>query len=273
MSSRRLLRCARYVRALGVGPGIATFVALYRARKGLAKVHVPGVRAPIYTRRGTADADVFDQIFVTREYDVRRFKQWEVVERKYQQICDSHRRPVVVDCGANIGLASVYLKQLFPAASVVAIEPESHNFEMLQRNVAAYPDVTVLRAAVSDHRGWVAIDNPDARSWAFSVREVGPDDGGAVPAVTIDDARSASGGGDGELLAVKVDIEGAEDTLFRSNLDWLHRTPLLIVELHDWLRPWSGSSRSFFRALRGLNFDFMLAGENVIVLNWEACRV
>jgi hypothetical protein len=62
-------------------------------------------------------------------------------------------------------------------------------------------------------------------------------------------------------LIVKVDIEGGEEALFRSNIDWLDRTDLLIAETHDWLFPGQGTSRTLFSAIAGRNFEVIQKGE------------
>ena len=64
---------------------------------------------------------------------------------------DSGFRPaprVVVDAGANIGLSTVFFANKFPQAKIVAIEPEPSNFAMLRDNVAPYPNVTPVQAAL-----------------------------------------------------------------------------------------------------------------------------
>jgi len=53
--------------------------------------------------------------------------------------------PLIVDAGANIGLSIIYFKRLFPAAKIIAFEPDSHIFSVLKDNVSAYQlDNTVL---------------------------------------------------------------------------------------------------------------------------------
>ena len=47
----------------------------------------------------------------------------------------------VLDAGANIGLASRVAAALWPAALIVALEPDPANFALLQQNTAAYPNI------------------------------------------------------------------------------------------------------------------------------------
>jgi FkbM family methyltransferase len=175
----------------------------------------------------------------------------------------------VIDCGANVGLSPLYLHSLWPQATIVALEPERNNFEMLRRNTAGIPAIVPVHAAIADRSGTVRIANPTARSWAFRVELTGDTggEGDLVAALTIDEACARVPGG--VPMVVKVDIEGAEQHLFSSNLDWVAQAGVVMVELHDWMRPWSVTTRPFFRAIEPLDFDFVLNGENAVLFNWR----
>src|SRR5579883_1485462 len=41
---------------------------------------------------------------------------------------------VIVDAGANIGAASLYFATRFPEATILALEPEQSNFQLLRKN-------------------------------------------------------------------------------------------------------------------------------------------
>jgi hypothetical protein len=64
-------------------------------------------------------------------------------------------------------------------------------------------------------------------------------------------------------LIVKVDIEGGEAAMFRSNIGWLDQTDLLICETHDWLFPGQGTSRPLFEAIAGRKFEVIQKGEYI----------
>jgi len=61
----------------------------------------------------------------------------------------------------------------------------------------------------------------------------------------------------------KIDIEGGEADLFTPPTDWVDQFPLMIVELHDWLMPGQGTSRTFLQCVAGRDRDFVHIGENV----------
>ena len=84
---------------------------------------------PIYLRAGTSDLWVFDQIFLYRE-----------LETDFGQGLGR-----IIDAGANIGLASVYLANRFPNSQILALEVDAQNFELLVKNTRACPQITPLR--------------------------------------------------------------------------------------------------------------------------------
>ena len=99
--------------------------------------------------------------------------------------------------------------------------------------------------------------NPDAEPWAFQVEE----GKGSIPGFTIDQLSEGN-----PILVVKVDIEGAEKALFRSNTDWMDRTDLIAIELHDWLFPNTGTSQSFMKAIAGHPHEITMRGDNLFFL-------
>jgi hypothetical protein len=48
----------------------------------------------------------------------------------------SNPSPLIIDCGANIGLSVIYWKYLFPESKVVAFEPDQKKYEILCGNIA-----------------------------------------------------------------------------------------------------------------------------------------
>jgi len=47
-------------------------------------------------------------------------------------------KPIIIDCGANIGISVLYFKRAFPASTVIAFEPDQENFKILELNVNSF---------------------------------------------------------------------------------------------------------------------------------------
>ena len=223
-----------------------------------------GYEAPVYLRDSVSDHAMFWQCLVRCQYDFRRFPQSERLFTRYREFVRQGERPLIIDCGGNIGLATLWLAKQFPEARVCTIEPETDNLEVLARNVRAFGDrVAVLKGGVWDKPGDLRIVNPEAGSASFRVVA---DSAAAdrIRAYTIDEI-CVMFGVEAPFI-VKIDIEGAQANLFRSNTDWVRRTHLISLELDDWLLPWQGTSRAFFACIGQYPFDYLLGGENLSLL-------
>ena len=105
-----LRRVKGFVSKYGFRNGVGIYLDLKYNR--LSKVRVPGIKEPIFLRRGTSDVAIFDQVFLDGDYDI---------DFKF------HPR-TIIDAGANIGLFSIMMKNRFPGSKVICIEPDKENF-------------------------------------------------------------------------------------------------------------------------------------------------
>jgi len=176
---------------------------------------------PLQIRPQDSDLDVLAQVFI---------------EEHYKTVPLTDPRGLIVDCGANIGCAAAYFLTRFPEATLVAVEPDRDNFELLARNLAPYGSrAKAIHAAVWPSDSPVRFrDEPydDGRSWARQVEDVHGHDDEKVQGLTIDSLLADSGFGAISLL--KMDIEGAEvPVLISPRRQWLERVDCLAIELHD----------------------------------------
>jgi FkbM family methyltransferase len=213
------------------------------------------------THRGTeADTGVIHQIFVDLAYSLGKFKHAEPFARYYNDAVRTGT-PLVVDCGANIGVSPMYFSLVFPEAAIVAVEPEGENFELLSQNVRPFPRVRGVHAAIASTPGTIALTDPGWGEWGYRTGELEGEQIGEVEAVTVADV--VSGIPNAIPLVLKVDIEGAEGELFSQNTEALDAFPLVVVELHDWMMPGAGTSEAFLRWHLSQGRDLLHVGENI----------
>jgi tRNA1(Val) A37 N6-methylase TrmN6 len=60
------------------------------------------------------------------------------VARFYEEALVHRIIPVIVDCGANVGMTSIWYARRYPAAVILAIEPEPGNFEILSSTLTIH---------------------------------------------------------------------------------------------------------------------------------------
>jgi FkbM family methyltransferase len=155
---------------------------------------------------------------------------------------------IIVDAGAHIGMASILFTLKYPAARIIAIEPERSNFVALVRNTGAFKMITPIQAALWREDGEVTLGPSAAHTkGAFQIVENGPQ---RVRAITVDALMREAGINSIDFL--KVDIEGAEIELFES-CSWIKKVEVIAIELHDRVRP--GCSSVVHNAAKGLRCD------------------
>lgn len=137
----------------------------------------------------------------------------------------------MMDCGANIGLASIATKLDHPEARIVAFEPDPQLFMIAQRNIARWglDDVELVQAAVWIDDGTLRFkpDGADAGHVLPSAPEEA--DTTAVPAVRLRDRLVEP------IDFLKLDIEGAEVDVVLDCTPKLHQVERLFVEYHSWI--------------------------------------
>jgi FkbM family methyltransferase len=268
----RLIRAASralsFASAFGIVNGFwfyLVFTAKRQTKKPFA-ISVPGLGHRIWLRPLASDVYTFFEILVDGQYEFSTFPQ---SKRLTSDAGDIHmaKPPLIVDCGANIGLSSIWLATKFPHARIYSIEPDPENFRALTKNTAEYRNIIPINAAIWDTHTQLYLGNIDAPPNARQVNESAPPEGSVctTQAVTVEEIMQ---GADAErAMIVKVDIEGAEACLFRSNTDWLDRVDLLIIELHDWMLPGQRSSQTFLRRISRGDFEVAQNGENFFCFN------
>ena len=138
--------------------------------------------------------------------------------------------PLIIDAGANMGLSIVYFKQLYPAAKIIAFEPDPNIYQILQQNITSlgYNQVDLHNAAA-----WI----DDTTLTFFSEgslagsTEVDLVNAGSTQTVKAERLRKWLLKAPVDFL--KIDIEGAENTVLFDLADELHRVQHLFLEYHS----------------------------------------
>ena len=231
-----------------LGP-LASASALWQhlGDKALIRLRVPGLPHPLFARKHTSDGAVFDQVFL---------------QRTYLFDLPNPNPALIIDAGANVGYTSVFFANRYPSARILAIEPEPSNFAVLAQNVAPYPNIEPIQAALWKEHTFLKIDNPEEDTVSIRVEATAAGQPGTLEAVTMLDLLERAGRERVDLL--KMDIEGAERELFEPGCEvWLDRVDTIVIELHDRMKP--GCSPAFYRALTRYDFTQYPQGENLIV--------
>lgn len=214
-------------------------------RNSLIKFQHKSFSKPVYLRNNTSDIPIFKQILLNEDYNLSLDFEPEFI----------------IDCGSNIGLSAIYFKNKYPQSKIVCIEPEHTNFELLVKNTTGYTDIHCLHSGIWNKNTNLRIKDLNLGNYAFIVEEVQFKDTETIPAISIDQIMIQFNMKSIDLL--KIDIEGSEKEVFEYNYEhWLSKTKIIIIELHDCLRP--GASAAFYKAIDRHKSLIVQKGENII---------
>jgi FkbM family methyltransferase len=222
------------------------------------KVKAPGFRKTVVLRRGTSDIATFEQVFLANAYNLRRLTRWNEILALYARI----ERPLILDLGANIGLATLYFAKNWSKAHIIAVEPDERNFRLLKTNIEDMSNIKPIEGAVASENGAVEIANPHDEAWALRTERVNSIGPNSIPAYSMKKLMGFAP--EAQPFIAKIDIEGFESELFSRDTEWVKSFPIIIIELHDWMLPGKGNSNNFLRRIAIENRDFIPLGENIV---------
>jgi len=215
----------------------------------------------IEVRRWSAsDRQAVEQCFTDAQYDMPTGAHGAYLERVYREIVASGRKPLIVDCGANIGASVLWFSARYPEAQIVAVEPAPDNFALLSRNCRSL-DIDLRQAGIghADGTAWLT----DSNGGGMAYRTNGYREGIEVRILSLATLMACRPASEFTPFLLKVDIEGAENSLFSANADLLDRFPVIVMEPHDWMFPGQQTSVEFFRFHAQAGREFAMKHENV----------
>lgn len=208
-------------------------------------------------KEDSSDLEVFKQIIIDKEYEY------------VLQLINVHNIEIntILDAGANIGLTSIYLKNFFPEARIVALEPNFTTYQRLVTNInySGLTNIELLNIGLWNKSTFLKADNTfrDGKDWSFRLVETSDRSEMLFESNSVDDliAKFAFD----SIDFFKIDIEGGEDIVF-SDIEstvWLKKVKLIAIEIHD---EFDCRSR-IEQILQYYNFQIFESGELTVGIN------
>lgn len=133
--------------------------------------------------------------------------------------------PRILDLGANVGVASLYFRRLYPRARIEAFEPDPVIYELLVGNCStADIEAETRRTAVWTANGEVSFFSEGSDAGRVATAEAAVI---TVPSVRFRDLL------DEPVDFVKMDIEGAEAEVILDAADRLDQVAEMFIEYHS----------------------------------------
>ncbi|WP_345993137.1 FkbM family methyltransferase [Sulfurimonas sp. HSL-1716] len=153
----------------------------------------------------------------------------EIFQLEIYKFSTRTKKPLIIDCGANIGLSVIYFKRLYPHAKIIAFEPDKEIFKYLKSNVESfgYKDAELINKAL-----W----NQETTLRFFSEGA----DGGRIAAddekqqiIEVQTVKLSEYLKDVNVDFLKIDIEGAETDVLLECQNELKNVENIFIEYHS----------------------------------------
>lgn len=143
---------------------------------------------------------------------------------KFESITD---KPVIIDCGANIGMSVAWLKKLYPTANILAFEADNKIFQFLNKNIErniGFKDVSIFNKAV-----WINSQGVSFFSEGADAGHIDDSYNNNIPSIRLKDELSKFQ----YIDLLKIDIEGAETEVLVDCEEELKKVKNIFVEYHS----------------------------------------
>lgn len=216
--------------------------------------------------RNDFDLITIYEIFSEENYNLRKFEIWKSISKVLHSYQKENVKPLIIDCGSNIGSSSEYFKRCYRNGQIIMIEPDVNNFKFSKKNTSIEDRFLINNAISSDEKS-LKFSNLSEDNRAYKITDDGNID---IKSTTVENILNITGNGFKPFL-IKIDIEGFEKDLFLKNYQWIEFFDVIMIELHDWMLPNKNNSYNFINAINeicneNLRFDFLISGENLILV-------
>ncbi len=151
----------------------------------------------------------------------------ELIRNEIYQFKTSNPNPIIIDCGANIGLSVLYFNQLVPNAKIHAFEPDTNILKLLYENTNHISEfVHIYPKAVWNENTFLEFGMEGAdMSSIYSKKNTT-----TVEAIKTSEFLEQFN----EIELLKIDIEGAELEVIKDCSIHLSKIKYVFIEYHSY---------------------------------------
>ena len=167
---------------------------------------------PFYYHFGLAFYDTYNEIF----------------EKKIYEFNTTSSSPVIIDCGANMGVSVLYFSKRFPNAKIIAFEPDQTVLPYLEKNITSQNlnNVEVYKKGVWTEETKISFYTDNGLGGRIGI-EYHNQEPIKIETVRLKDFL------DQPIAMLKIDIEGAEFEVLKDCEELLHNVKHIFLEYHS----------------------------------------
>ncbi len=188
----------------------------------------------------------------------------EIFVQRGLEFQTSSASPRILDCGSNIGAASLFFKRAYPGARITAYEADPALSAMTKRNLERNRagDVEVVQAALWTSNGEVTFRAEGSDSGMIDgLAGMVDAKGVTVPSLRMRDVLERD-----RIDMLKLDIEGAECAVLEDCEPVLDRVNAIVMDLHEF-DPHDRQSPRVFECLTRAGFVYSL--DDLLQQHWR----
>jgi FkbM family methyltransferase len=158
------------------------------------------------------------------------FMYKEVFREEIYKFVSKSNSPLIIDCGANIGLSVIYFKMYYPNSKIIAFEPDKKVLEVLRNNIKCFnlSDVELISKALWSSEKTLEFMSEGADGGRVNQLEKGRE------SYNVQTTRLRYYLNQ-KVDLLKLDIEGAETEVIKDCKDLLFNVENLFVEYHSFV--------------------------------------
>ncbi|SDN44385.1 methyltransferase, FkbM family [Desulfonauticus submarinus] len=154
------------------------------------------------------------------------FELEQIFKKEIYKFYSNSKKPVIIDCGAHIGLTSIYFARLYPSARIYSFEADQDIFKVLEYNISynKIKNIKIYNKAVWIHNRGVYFCQKGNDSGYISNKS----SHALVPSLKLKEFLDNFD----KIDLLKLDIEGAEFEVLKDIDDSIDKISTAIVEVH-----------------------------------------
>ena len=172
--------------------------------------------------------------------EIKKYSKFDDPKAFFEEILKRKRINIVYDVGANVGLFSIFLREIKYLDKIICFEPVLEAYKKLQENLKNHNTIISPRAAIGDMNDKINI-NVSGHTGCSSILPMLQSHESICPGseyqsieevkiITLDEIYSEYLDNDSRLL-LKIDTQGYEYNILKGASKTLEKCQIIIIEL------------------------------------------
>jgi FkbM family methyltransferase len=183
----------------------------------------------------------------------------EIFARQHYYFKSKTDSPVILDCGGNIGMATMYFKWLYPKSRIEVFEPDPSTFAVLESNVTGnrLTDVKTHNCALWDENREIDFFRDEAEPGSLLMSASASRLKGEIIRIP---GRKLSEFIQGPIDFLKLDVEGAENRILADLVSTgkIRFVLQMVIEYHHRIENQRSCLADFLGLIEEAGFEYQL---------------